>query len=487
MARNMEERIRAMLNADKEMARRKESFENCSRLLQLVILMAQDQLTQGGESSLSSSSRDGVVRVLKEVLLDPSQQDGWRIGLEMHTGLPIGDLGYRSMDQVVRLAISHIDEGMDAVDFLPSLCMARGERAETAENMDKSTAEILRAEAVGKIQNSPFLADLNLWLDWEITFQPVLGALKSFIVNCAEIRSAGDEREDGWRIFEAQLGHFIKVPCAPSPDLEKRFHAAVPLKPLQAAAAAVGIAVKSVGAIDISDSTAACPWLRRLAKHVEKRLQDVNILQAAIFVFSALKSVPQNLLRSIALPLFLQPYLSAKCQEGGIKANAKEEGLLNLCLCYGDYAMLARIGRTIGKSRWGIPEVDPLSLSRMLTIDVDRHHVEYGPSHGSTELHHRVEYAKVEASLKRDGEQSKILDDRNEIRELENHSVSDDQGPGHALNSEKQEFVKVLSGLNSPATISNSEIHPDTSSVSTVKASFCVQFYIVVLWSDAYE
>ena len=305
----------------------------------------------------------------------------------------------------------------------------------------------------------------------------MLGALKTLIMGRADLMAGGgggggrrrrrrggggggDRDQATWQIIEVKLGRFIKVPRA-SPELEARLLAAVPNRPLDAAAAGVGIVLGLGGAGGSEDSAQR---LRPLAERVKSQLETLDVLQAAVFVFSALKSMPPGLLRSslaepILLLLFLQPYLGAKCLDLGGNANAssKEEALLKLCVCYEDYSMMSHVGRRIGKSLWEHPEIDPLSLARMLTFDGRR--LEQRVPQGLAPSARIVDYAMLEASLKTDGIQQHRPDHLDE-GQASQHSP-DMPDTTRSITHQRVYTLKAPSA----AAHGESTIHPETKNV----------------------
>jgi hypothetical protein len=445
------------------------------RLIQLVVLIARDRLSQGGASS--GTNKDGLMRELEAVLKDDLLACRWRLQVEMHACLPVEELGYRDFRHLVMQAKAYI-EGPHPLEFLPSLSLVNVARDLAASGHgapDESRVASLAADAAARIQAAPLLVDLGGWLDWETSFQPALGALKTLIMGCADLKGGGaaaatapgvgggggggvcgggESDQDTWQIVEVKLGSFMKVPRA-SPTLEASLAAAVPHRPLDAAAAAVGI-VTSLGGAASEDSAQR---LRPLAAHVKSQLETLDVLQAAVFVFCTLKSMPPGLLRSsLAEPLlllFLQPYLGAKCLDLGGSANAcsKEEALLKLCICYEDYSMLSHVGRRIGKSLWAHPEIDPLAISRMLTLDGK--HLERVPQARAPPAR-AIDYAELEASLKTGGRPEHRPD-----------HLDDGQASEHAPHMPHTTTHQQVYTLKAPSAASHGEstVHPETASV----------------------
>jgi len=92
-----------------------------------------------------------------------------------------------------------------------------------------------------------------------------------------------------------------------------------------------------------------------MAEYVKTKLGHVRVEEAAMFVFETAKYVPRVLRLSLALPLFVLPYLAAKCVGGvggGLGGVTKEEILARLCMSAEDVAMVCQFGKATGTSSW---------------------------------------------------------------------------------------------------------------------------------------
>jgi len=261
--------------------------EGCPRLIQLVILMAQEKLKIDGANI--NYSQEDVVGVLESARDDALLLDSWSMAVEVHMGFSIKEFGFRNIVDLTMRALAYVRLGMNqsasAIDFLSSLshlCLVQVGSLDF-DTTDASRAEMKaasKADAVAKMNASPFLADLSIWLDWDASFLLTLGPLGSFI---SETMSLTDDKP--WRIVDVTHGNFIKIPQDTRSKLEQDFLAAVPQNPLSAAAAAVGSFVSG------HLSGGAQQQRRRMAEHVETQFKELDILEAAVFVYTCLFTV----------------------------------------------------------------------------------------------------------------------------------------------------------------------------------------------------
>jgi len=389
---------------------------SCPRLVQLLLLMAENAgkvlvsthctitMPAGRSNQFGAGLREHVLRELETALLDNTKMRRWRRMLEAHMGARLEEFGYTGMRDLVNAAKryaggSYRSSAGSIRSFLPSLCFVHA----TGTCLNSSDTVVM--QALAEIESAPFLVDLRRYLDWDLRWCPALGPLCAFVCDHGSRSTVVDRGGEGGcgdggggrclpgRIVEVVYGSLIKVPSA-SHSLRLEFNIAVPNDPLAAAAAAVGMTMGEDGlavmggehSIQHGGGAAerGVDALQLMAEYVKSKLGHLMVWEAASFAFRALKFTPQPLRQTLALPLFIKPYLHAKYRGcsigvesgacGGAGLDTKEEVLFMFCASLDDVSMLCQMGKALGRNLWdqvltstSSAACDPLTLCRLLT------------------------------------------------------------------------------------------------------------------------
>ncbi len=208
----------------------------------------------------------------------------------------------------------------------------RGPRDADMKATDGGSKEGRASEAMEELRAAPFMVDLAEWMDWDNRFFDTLGPLAEFIF---DVVVAGSDIGPSSVLLEGS-GRFIKLPSRIS---RNDFSAALQdLDAAAAAAIAVGLAAEN-GRIEALSAS-----FELLRTQVKDRLSSAAAAQAARFVLSAVACTPAPLRPALAVPLFIEPFLS-------VVAGA-ERALSTECRTLAERAALRQVGLTTGRLSW---------------------------------------------------------------------------------------------------------------------------------------
>jgi hypothetical protein len=189
-------------------------------------------------------------------------------------------------------------------------------------------------DALMCLKSAPLLANLLIWSNWEIVYQPYCGSLPHFLLG--QQASCPDDQ-----VFVLELSPHELIKISSTSKLQDFSSAIDQLDPVLAAGHLISIAVKC----DNINSVSTDLYAQTIHSKLTKIVANGNPKIATLFVFNSLHRIPLPLAQSIGKKVFLDPLKE-------IMGISVYSDFLQLCIVYEQRSFLHALGMKVGIKEW---------------------------------------------------------------------------------------------------------------------------------------